>query len=265
MSAATVRFGLPGACWQACAALFALGCTDPALSFGNNSDYYFRSDHESADFADWTDQGENGGFLAFNGSRVDVEAGRARSGEFALHVRGASAEVDWTTGMVARNRPLPNEAYYSAWFYLPEAIAPRNFWILFLFRSRPEPSGDVPFQNELSLFMARNVTGDLRFYLETHAGELQAPVRDAPVPLQRWFQLEAFQRVAADASGRCSIWLDDVQLYDYSGPTAATPHVEWMLGVVVDKLDSPAVDLYIDDAAITRHRLGNAAAPFVRE
>ncbi len=38
-----------------------------------------------------------------------------------------------------------------------------------------------------------------------------------------------------------------------------------MIGVVVDKLDSPAVDLYIDDAAITRHRLGNAATPFVRE
>ncbi len=251
--------------FAALAPVLLVGCTDRALSFGDNADYYFWSDHETGDTSDWTDRGPHGGFVVNAEATIDVELGPSRSGTHSLHVHGVNPSTGgWTTALVARNRPLPTEAYYSAWYFLPEALAPHKFWDVALFRSRAEATGDTPFRNEFAVQLGPTVKGELSVQLLGGNDEVPQPIQQLAVPVAIWFQLEVYQRIASDGSGRLTAWQDGVEIYDFVGPTSATPYVEWMVGTVVDHLDTPAADLYIDDAAITRRRLGSAGGPFTR-
>lgn len=85
------------------------------------------------------------------------------------------------------------------------------------------------------------------------------------MPISKWFQIEAYLRVANDITGHLTIWQNDSIIYDLSGPTAATADVEWLLGSVIEGLALEPGELYIDDAAITRRRIGSLEPPFVRE
>jgi hypothetical protein len=94
--------------------------------------------------------------------------------------------------------------------------------------------------------------------------EAIAPEVDRPLPIAEWFQIEVFHRTGVDDSGRLTVWLNGEQVFDLVGPNSQTEHAEWMIGGVVDALTTPAAELYIDDAAITRRRIGPLPA-FTRE
>ena len=60
------------------------------------------------------------------------------------------------------------------------------------------------------------------------------------------------------------MWQDGELTFDFHGKNSLTDHAEWMIGGVVDALTTDASELYMDDAAIAKRRLG-PLPPFVRE
>jgi len=73
-----------------------------------------------------------------------------------------------------------------------------------------------------------------------------------------------FLRTGTDASGEVRAWQDGELTFQANGKNSETAYSEWMVGAVADGLDSAASRLYVDDAAISRRRLG-PVPPFSRE
>ena len=77
------------------------------------------------------------------------------------------------------------------------------------------------------------------------------------VPVEQWFQLEAFYRAANDDTGRLTYWLNGQQVVDIAGaPTSPTSWVEWDACSVGENLTPSMATLYVDDCAISRSRVG---------
>lgn len=244
------------------------------MSFGDHPDFIWWTDHETGNLSDWTGGASPGGFVILGKSRVEVVKGIARSGDYALHIQDDSPnERDFP--LAARNGPLPKEVYCSAWYYVPEALQPKSYWWFMLFRSR-QPPYDVgsAFRDEIAVSFTSLPDGGMGLRVRRRSAasapdsleldEALVPEMERALPIAKWFQIEVFHRTGVDDSGRLTVWLDGEQVFDVTGPNSLTEHAEWMVGGVVDALTTPAADLYIDDAAITKRRIGPLPA-FTRE
>jgi hypothetical protein len=97
----------------------------------------------------------------------------------------------------------------------------------------------------------------LALYDHRTAADHPLDVPDPIVPVEQWFQLEAFYRPANDATGRLTFWLDGQQVVDIAGAsTSPTSWVEWDAISVGENLTPPTATLYVDDCAISRSRVG---------
>ncbi len=252
------------------------GCGDSSFSFGNHPDVIWWTDHESGDLSDWRGSVAPGGFILPGSSRVEVVKGLARSGDYALLIQDNSPN-NRDYPLAARNGPLPVEVYCSAWFYMPAALRPKTYWWFFLFRSRQAPYDSASgFRDEIALSFTTRSDGSgsvgtsLRkrsSMLPPDSPELDEsvpPKLDLPVPVAQWFHIEVFHRTGTDDSGHVTVWQDGELTFDFGGRNSQTNHAEWMLGGVVDALTTDASQLYIDDAAISKRRLG-PLPPFTRE
>ena len=162
---------------------------------------------------------------------------------------------------------LPGEAYYSSWYFIPSSsvvsIPGNGYWVIMKFRRRDPTDGSMKELYDLNL---KNVTGadagqlgfTLRLYDWDTGGDDPLTPNQAPVvPVDRWFQIEALYRNAAD--GHLAIWLDGMQILDKpSGPTAHDPWVAWEVASIGLNLNPSATTLYADDAAISMVRVGPA-------
>jgi hypothetical protein len=250
------------------------GCGDAAFSFGNHPDVIWWTDHESGDLSDWTGSVAPGGFILTGNSRIEVVKGLARSGEYALLVQDNSHDTrDYP--LAARNGPLPTDVYCSAWYYMPAPLRPSKYWWFFLFRSRQAPYDSVSkFRDEIALSFTPRSDGSVVTSLLQRSSMLPPdspeldesvpPVVELPVPVAQWFHIEVFHRTGTDDTGHVTVWQDGELTFDVGGRNSETNHAEWMIGGVVDALTTNASQLYIDDAAISKRRLG-PAPPFTRE
>ncbi len=245
---------------------FALltGCSDSSFSFGSHPDIIWWTDHESGDLSDWTGSVPPGGFILPGSSRVEVVKGLARSGQYALLVQDNSPDArDYP--LAARNGPLPVDVYCSAWYYLPEPLRPKSYWWFVLFRSRHPPYDTGSFRDEVNVSFTTRPDGSVGTRVSSpDLGESVPPVLDLPVPIARWFQIEVFHRTGTDDTGEVDVWQDGELTFHVTGRNSETTFAEWMVGGVVDSLTTAASQLYIDDAAISKRRLG-PVPPFARE
>ena len=256
----------------ALAGFAAAGCGESSLSFGNDPAFIWWTDHETGDLSGWTGGTPNGGFTIPGQSRVEVVKGIARSGEYALHIQDDSPDSrDYP--LAARKGPLPVEVYCSAWYYLPEPLRPKKYWWFMLFRSR-QPGANPDFRDEIALSFASRPDGSVGTRVHrrspmlppdsTELDESVAPELNLPVPIAQWFQIEVFHRTGTDDSGQLTVWQDGQLTFDLVGRNSQNNHAEWMVGGVVDALTTSASQLYIDDAAIAKRRIG-PVQPFTRE
>jgi hypothetical protein len=95
----------------------------------------------------------------------------------------------------------------------------------------------------------------LRLY-DHRTGDRPLDVVAPAVPIGAWFQLEAFYRAAPDRTGRVTYFLNGAPIVDVQGPTAPTPWVEWEACSIGEGLDPAPAVLFIDDAAVSRERVG---------
>jgi hypothetical protein len=231
------------------------GC-GPRLDVG--SDVLWAGLFEGNNFDEWAADGA-GAALAFPQppNLIEVATERVHHGGHAAKLTvDAPAGGGRGSAVLARmGAPLPQQAYYSAWYYLPRSISVGAYWVIFKFRHQNEATmGEL-----IDLDLVNLDTGEMSLQLYDHQrpGVVPFDVPDPVVPVGQWFHLEAYYRNAQDATGRLTFWLDGRQIVDVANqPMAPTPFVEWNACSIGQELTPSTAVLYVDDAAVSRTRVG---------
>lgn len=242
-------------------ALVALGalatgaCTEP-VNLGESPEILWWTDHETGDLSDWTRDG--GGTWTMGGGTVEPALGLARSGKYALRSSvTSSSDALRSAGIGIREGLMPEEACYSAWFFLPTAVTTTSFWLFFKFRSRTvadQPTTDVDMW-DVDVVSASD--GGLVLSLFRRDRDEEVASSSVSVPVARWFQLEACLRAASDATGKLAVWLDGQPAFALDAQfTMPSQYVEWNVGNVAQGITPSTASIYVDDAAVSSRRLG---------
>jgi hypothetical protein len=238
------------------AALLGLGCSD-RLDLGN--DLIWSADHETGDLGQWTDSASGGTRLPSADSSIEVSTESAHRGSRSLKLVNPAAWDNADEGPeLFHGAGVLEDAYYSAWFLLPEAYRLEPHMTVVRLRSRDPGSGELFNGEELQL---RSLS-DGRYVLmvfSNNSGFLLEPLADTTPSIQagRWFQLEA--RYEAQAAGRLRVWLDGQLTYDLEGrPGAAGAELVLSVCNVAESASPAPLTLFVDDAAISLSRVSPA-------
>lgn len=238
------------------ATLAVLASCEPA-GLGQSPTILWWTDYETADLSDVTEDNHGGTWKADEGS-LSVTTTQSRSGQYAMRASVVSPSAGGRSmAMVYRTGVGETEAYYSAWFYIPEPIDSTEYWLFFKFRSRTE-GGSGGAETELwDLDIGTPSDSQMRFTLFGHGLAQQLPVSPIEVPIARWFQVEAFLRATGDETGCLRYWLDGQLLYEITDqPTVPSGAVEWAIGGMTESISPSTATLYVDDAAVGTERFG---------
>ena len=234
------------------AALLASACSDP-LALGN--DLVWTADLERGDLTQWTADG-TGDTLLPTDSSIEVSTEAAHRGAHAIKLVNPAAWDNRDEGPeLFHDAGVLNDAYYSAWFLLPEDYHLEPQMTLMRLRSRDTSDGELFNGEELQL-RSLPVGGYVLQIFSNNAGFLLEPVADpAPrIEAGRWFQLEA--RFEPQSSGRLRVWLDGVLAYDLTGRPGASG-AQMVLGIcnVAEAAKPAPLVLFVDDAAVSLSRV----------
>jgi hypothetical protein len=245
--------------------LVALSACEP-LQLG--SDLLWTADTESGDLTQWLDGGRSVALapstpliddmpMTERPSTVDATNEVAHRGRFSLKLFNPTGFPDDFEGPeLLRDVGALPDAYYSAWYLLPERQRVRPH--LTIMRLRSWADDGAP-QNGEELQLRSLASGDYALSVfHNNAGFLLEPVADPPplVAAGRWFHVEA--RFEPQSGGRLRVWLDGVLYYDLTGrPGSASPELAFGVCNAAQKSDGDEpVVLYVDDAAISLSRVG---------
>ena len=80
-----------------------------------------------------------------------------------------------------------------------------------------------------------------------------------PIPIGRWFNVEAFYQCDASGAGRVAIWQDGTQLWDIQNVDTryADGDCAWSVNNYSSGLTPATATIYIDDAAISTQRISS--------
>jgi hypothetical protein len=246
-------------------ACVGLACSDEPVSLGPDPDFLWWSDHETNDLSDWTRGGSALGATYSQGGDVAVTTEQHRSGAHALRSTvtappggpQAAAQI-WRAGFAEE------KAYYGAWFLLPAAATPTTYWVFCSFHLRTPSGADLALWDVKLAWTGLN----LELALLHHDSGDVVPFARVPIPIGRWFQIEAELEPRPDANGRLRIWLDGALAFDVQGPTssadAASAPITWEVGTLTDGLTPVTGTLYVDDAYVSLRQLGPGFPPFWR-
>lgn len=237
--------------------LLSLGCGQD-LDVG--SDVLWSSRFEGGNFAEWSPVPfgfGNSGETAPNTIEVSNERTHLGSSYAAkMTVSGTATNTQGIGASLVQNGGLPTQAYYSAWYYLPQSVTVGYYWVIMKFRAA---LGNPPTQAELfDVNFTSPSAGKMSLRVYDHRnGDLPLSVPQPPdVPVNTWFQLEAFYRDASDSTGRFTLWLNGQTILDWQGATGLTSWVAWDVVSVGEALFPEPAILYVDDCAVSRTRVG---------
>jgi len=226
------------------------------------SDLLWTARFEGDSFVEWTSVTGGGTFIAPSSNLVEPTSDRVHQGKHAAKVTITTpADGSQATANLVRSGNLPDEAFYSSWYYLPQTAQVGGYWVLMKFRMRTtadDPTSDTELY-DIDLKSLASGEMALMIYDHSQGKELALSVTDPVVPAGgTWFQIEAFYRDASDATGRLTVWLDGKEVADVVKPTGTPGWVEWDAGSVGESLTPQTVTVYVDDCAISRTRVGPA-------
>jgi hypothetical protein len=238
--------------------LFASGCGE-RLDLG--SDLLWTARFEDDSLAEWSSVTGGGTFIMPGSNTVEPTAERVRNGKHAAKITvTARSDGGQATAQLERNGNLPDQAFYSAWYYLPQGATVAGYWVLMKLRIRTQvsdPSSDVElFDIDLQSLPSGEMA--LAIYDHSQGGRLTLGPSEYVVPTGVWFQIEVFYRNANDATGRLTVWLDGREVADVAKPTGPPGWAAWNVGSVVEQITPQTVIVYVDDCAISRTQVGPA-------
>jgi hypothetical protein len=235
------------------AACFSLACSD-RLELG--SDLLWSADTESADLTQWASEPARAVLLPSAATTVEVTSDERHGGRRALKLVNPAAWESEEAGPELLHDAGPLEdAYYSAWFFLPEDYRLSAPLTLFHLRSRDAHGEELHNGEQLQL---RSLAGGgyVLQVFNNNAGFLlePLPVLAPRVSAGAWFQLEA--RYQKKTGGRLRVWLDGTLSYDLEArPGAAGSELVLCVGNVTERATPAPLLLFVDDAAISASRV----------
>lgn len=249
---------LPVIAWAAFSALVS-GC-EQRIDVG--SSVLWTAGFESGGLDEWTGVDGGGTSLEPSSSAIVVASEHAHHGSFAAKMTVTATRAR-SMSTLDRNGNLPEQGYYSAWFYLPEATSvsntpPQQYWSLMRFRGRAVVTDSKTMFPIYDINLKSLASGAMSLRVYDVVLSQDAPmIEEEPlVPLARWFQVEAFYRNAPDATGRLSLWLDGTLVADIAKATGPSGWVGWSVANVIVGLSTEALTLYTDDCALSQVRVG---------
>ena len=176
---------------------------------------------------------------------------------------------------------LPDEAYYSAWYYFPKLYKPADWWNIFQFKSKGTSAQGLSSEPMFSFNIETNAEEQMSLFVNhkrvvasdkfPHGSAVQyRQQKPLPLPLREWVHIEAYLRKSTvtgngtiRADGRLTIWQNGTRILDQKKiKTLLQPdaRLHWSVNNYTDNITNiasdEAVTIYVDDAAISRRRLG---------
>jgi hypothetical protein len=171
-----------------------------------------------------------------------------------VHTGQFAAEFTVLTGTDAGSSPqgrclrwggFPTEAYYGAWYYIPETATNTGLWNLFHFQGGDDLHGlwDVSLVN--------GSTGELNLIVYDDFDSSKRPTSTKPVPIGKWFHIVFYWKRAKDTSGEVALYQDDERVVDLTNlVTDNTDWGQWYVGNLASALQPPKSTVYVDDITI---------------
>ncbi len=231
------------------------------------------TDFESGNLSAWSSPPDNGGYFPVdsgdagpNDPSVQITEEQHHSGRYSVKLTTVADLPDLVPypgggGGLYRQAQYPEEAYYSVWYYLPQAHQTTTAWFILRFKGftpGSEAGIDPPYSELLDLSLQSLPGGNMTLVLSDARHQYgTSPLPDVVpiVPIGQWFQIECFYRNTMDANGELAIWLNGTKIYDVVRPMAPNPWVYFSPCSMAYTLDPPNAELYIDDVAISWTRV----------
>lgn len=186
------------------------------------------------------------------GAEFSIVTAPVRTGKYAaaFRVRGDFGNESRQTRCV-RQGVFPTEAYYSAWYLIPEAANNRGVWNLFHFQGGDGP-GPTNLPGLWDVSVESDGNGELRlFFLNYLPNPTPSTGTFPPIPIGKWFKIEVYFRRAADATGELRVYQDDQSVLRLTDlVTDDTNWGQWYVGNLADALMPPESTVYVDDVMI---------------
>ena len=173
-----------------------------------------------------------------------VVASPVHSGQFAaaFTVLTGTGGRDSPQSRCFRQGVFPAEAYYGAWYYIPESETNKGNWNLFHFQNSPQHGlWDVSLVN--------GPTGELNLRV---FGFLNRSIDDGPpIPIGSWFHIVFYWKRTKDATGEVALYQDGVRVVDLTNlVTDDTDWGQWHVGNLASALVPSESTVYVDDVTI---------------
>ncbi len=239
-----------------------------------SAEVLWQAGHETGDISEWD---ESAPWSSGPGSRGwRVTSVRSHTGLYSLEstidTTAGTAGLRWARRYMPDGNPwLPDVAYYSVWFYLPDSMT-STWWNFMQWKrafvsdtsSGSDPVASVNLEEHSAdgaLFFSLNYkVGDDGGYKTPGWGNIAASPID--IPLRTWVHLECKYRWSIVAEGEITCWQDGQLMwslvglkteFDYTG--AMWPR-QWAVNAYGSNVSPSPYTLYFDDAAISSTRLG---------
>jgi hypothetical protein len=171
-----------------------------------------------------------------------------------VHTGQFAAEFTVLTGTDAGSQPqgrcirygeFPAEAYYGAWYYIPESATNTGLWNLFHFQGGDDLHGLW----DVSLVNGSTGALNLRVFDFLHGSVGDAP----PIPIATWFHIVFYWKRAKDKSGEVALYQDEVRVVDFTNLVTddiGSGQGQWYVGNLASALQPPKSTVYVDDITI---------------
>lgn len=237
------------------AVIFTGGACDRRIELG--SQILWEARHETGDLGEWIDDGEGGSAADAPMATIAATTEVAHGGSRALKLTNTATTDPAAEARVWRESPYPADAYYSAWYYIPERYALTAVWTIMQFKA-PDVNDSSIKQLIIDVDVRSLPGGELILSVYDHRRPyLRSPTPPAAMalPIGRWFQVEALFRNYSDERGHLTIWLDGEVDYDIARPFGANNTVYWSPCSSGYGFSPSQGVLYVDDAAVSLVRV----------
>jgi hypothetical protein len=196
-------------------------------------------------FCDYVDV--SGFCYAEGDASFEVVTDHAHTGDSAAAFSVNSAEAGAHARCV-RQGTLPADAYYGAWFYVPDPADEAGLWNLFLFMGH---NGETLVRLWDVSIGTTDAGGQALFVFDHGGGEVLEAPAGVEIPIGAWFHVEFRLLRAADASGLVALYQDGMLLLETMRPTDNTSSWgQWYAGNLTEGRSPPDSTVYLDDVTI---------------
>lgn len=251
--------------------LLAVALLSPAPSRGQ---ILWSADMETGDISQWDHNApwrSGPGLTDYRLASTQVHTGR-NSLATSIDTRIGTAGIRWARRYIDDDTPLlPDEAYYSVWFYLPGPFSSQWWNFMQWKRSYQRPGGASSDPVASVNFEERSGSDALYFSLNYKVGNdggYKTPgwgtAASSPidVPLRQWVHLECKYRWSIARTGEITCWQDGEQIWSLTGIKTEFDYIgdafprQFSINAYANDVTPSPYTLYLDDAAISLNRLG---------